>query len=246
MTDPKQCPKCMHWWASDQRSPTGGCISCDDPLWHDPDAKELSSLRASLSAAHAEIEGMRGERDALLVRAEADASLVATAHDQFGIMSKQVDQARAERDVAKTVLRVETRLREGAEAARDRAVGNVRTLIAAIDAYRLDETGVHDNSDRLKTLVDALFSIPVRQYDQAALSPTPATGRGSDCTCRACWSERNGGRHAISTVDALVNPIGMPFIVCETCGNKRCPHATNHRHPCTNSNEPGQEGSVYT
>ena len=33
--------------------------------------------------------------------------------------------------------------------------------------------------------------------------------------------------------------------VCAVCGNKRCPHATDHRHACTGSNEPGQEGSAY-
>lgn len=41
-------------------------------------------------------------------------------------------------------------------------------------------------------------------------------------------------------------PIVMTrMIVCPTCGNKRCPHATNHRHTCTGSNEPGQPGSRY-
>jgi len=35
------------------------------------------------------------------------------------------------------------------------------------------------------------------------------------------------------------------FIVCPECGNKRCPHATDHNLQCTNSNEPGQEGSRY-
>lgn len=35
------------------------------------------------------------------------------------------------------------------------------------------------------------------------------------------------------------------FIVCPTCGNKRCPKATNHRLACTNSNEPEQEGSRF-
>lgn len=35
------------------------------------------------------------------------------------------------------------------------------------------------------------------------------------------------------------------FIVCEICGNKRCPHATNHIHDCTGSNEPGQLGSEW-
>lgn len=36
-----------------------------------------------------------------------------------------------------------------------------------------------------------------------------------------------------------------PFIVCPTCGNKRCPKATHHDNECTGSNEPGQEGSRY-
>ncbi len=36
------------------------------------------------------------------------------------------------------------------------------------------------------------------------------------------------------------------MILCPTCGNKRCPRATNHNNPCTNSNEPGQPGSRYT
>jgi hypothetical protein len=36
------------------------------------------------------------------------------------------------------------------------------------------------------------------------------------------------------------------MILCPVCGNKRCPHATNHNNPCTNSNEPGQPGSRYS
>lgn len=33
--------------------------------------------------------------------------------------------------------------------------------------------------------------------------------------------------------------------LCSECGNKRCPHATDHRLPCTRSNEPNQPGSQY-
>jgi len=36
------------------------------------------------------------------------------------------------------------------------------------------------------------------------------------------------------------------MILCPTCGNKRCPKASDHRLDCTNSNEPGQPGSVYS
>jgi hypothetical protein len=43
---------------------------------------------------------------------------------------------------------------------------------------------------------------------------------------------------------------GWPFvmiqmILCPTCGNKRCPHSTDHNLDCTNSNDPGQPGSRY-
>ena len=37
----------------------------------------------------------------------------------------------------------------------------------------------------------------------------------------------------------------MRFVVCPECGNKRCPHANDHRNACTGSNDPGQEGSAY-
>lgn len=37
----------------------------------------------------------------------------------------------------------------------------------------------------------------------------------------------------------------MRFVVCPDCGNKRCPRANDHRNACTDSNEPGQEGSAY-
>ena len=46
-----------------------------------------------------------------------------------------------------------------------------------------------------------------------------------------------------------VTPFGNPednrMVLCPTCGNKRCPHANDHRNACTNSNEPGQPGSGY-
>ena len=51
-----------------------------------------------------------------------------------------------------------------------------------------------------------------------------------DCSCRTC--------RPVTMTD-------MRFVVCPECGNKRCPHANDHRNACTGSNEPGQEGSAY-
>lgn len=61
------------------------------------------------------------------------------------------------------------------------------------------------------------------------------------CGCRQCLRDRNE-RH--SSIPSLPAEAGM-MILCSTCGNKRCPHATDHRNECTNSNAPGQKGSFY-
>lgn len=60
------------------------------------------------------------------------------------------------------------------------------------------------------------------------------------CPCRRCIRER-GDRDETGwlPLEATI------MILCPTCGNKRCPHASDCRYACTGSNEPGQEGSVY-
>lgn len=61
----------------------------------------------------------------------------------------------------------------------------------------------------------------------------PLTGNSPvipDCWCHTCRPVTMGD---------------MRFVVCPECGNKRCPHANDHRNACTGSNEPGQEGSAY-
>jgi hypothetical protein len=62
--------------------------------------------------------------------------------------------------------------------------------------------------------------------------------RARPCDCRACLKERGEEIFGVPAAQAMM-------ILCETCGNKRCPHATDHRHACTNSNKAGQLGSVY-
>jgi hypothetical protein len=69
------------------------------------------------------------------------------------------------------------------------------------------------------------------------------TGRvTTPCGCVTCDEAR---RDALMEQGDFIGAISRPFIVCPDCGNKRCPKATHHDHPCTGSNEPGQEGSAY-
>ena len=58
-----------------------------------------------------------------------------------------------------------------------------------------------------------------------------ASGKRLDgCDCETCRPNAFGD---------------MRMIVCAICGNKRCPHAADHRNACTGSNEPGQAGSSW-
>lgn len=63
------------------------------------------------------------------------------------------------------------------------------------------------------------------------------------CGCFRCTKER-------VAVDPGETMLGQPvalirMFLCAWCGNKRCPHATDHRFACSGSNEPGQLGSSY-
>jgi hypothetical protein len=48
-----------------------------------------------------------------------------------------------------------------------------------------------------------------------------------NCHCEACHDLRDVERY---------------LILCPKCGNKRCPHAENHKYKCTSSNELDQIG----
>lgn len=66
------------------------------------------------------------------------------------------------------------------------------------------------------------------------------------CGCTRCCNDRfNALPEAERTLEGQISAGLMTFQVCATCGNKRCPKATDHRLDCTNSNEPGQKGSRY-
>jgi len=68
-----------------------------------------------------------------------------------------------------------------------------------------------------------------------------------ECGCWKCskkWDEENLDPN-LGILDRLYKSRTNRFIVCEKCGNKRCPHATDHDYECTGSNEPGQKGSIY-
>lgn len=75
---------------------------------------------------------------------------------------------------------------------------------------------------------DAIFKKKYKEITDAA----------AVCGCYTCMEKRVDPN---TFLPATMNK----FIVCPKCGNKRCPHATDHNLACTDSNEPGQTGSRY-
>jgi hypothetical protein len=66
--------------------------------------------------------------------------------------------------------------------------------------------------------------------------------------CRKHW-QQDAKREAYvlsgGVGPVLMNPLGMPYMCCMVCGNKRCPKATDCDLFCTDSNATGQDGSIY-
>ncbi|QLW41613.1 hypothetical protein [Citrobacter sp. RHBSTW-00524] len=76
-------------------------------------------------------------------------------------------------------------------------------------------------------VLSALLELQERRAAMLQAGNSPVT---PDCSCRTC--------RPVTFTDSR-------FVVCHECGNKRCPHANDHRNACTGSNEPGQVGSAY-
>ena len=71
--------------------------------------------------------------------------------------------------------------------------------------------------------------------------------QSTPCGCHRCQQEWVAGLPATATLAQRVAGPSRPGwrYGCEVCGNKRCPHHTDHHLTCTGSNRPGQPGSAY-
>lgn len=83
----------------------------------------------------------------------------------------------------------------------------------------------------------------IRQHNHKMVVLTPGDHSPLACPCGTC---DDIVRREVFALDGDELALLQRFmILCEHCGNKRCPHATFHGNDCTGSNEPGQEGSAY-
>ena len=79
------------------------------------------------------------------------------------------------------------------------------------------------------SVVDEFLQLYCVESDtRAALSAQPGAQKG--CKCATCRPHN----------------VEMRMILCETCGDKRCPHAADHRNTCTQAHPDNKDGgAVY-
>lgn len=103
------------------------------------------------------------------------------------------------------------------------------------DSFYFKSGGDGDNGEFLMDLLDAYFKAKDKTLVDSVVRP---------------YNFRMNCEHCHTCLEGKTNEWGFPItstrmILCVKCGNKRCPHATDHNLECANSNEPGQKGSVY-
>lgn len=89
------------------------------------------------------------------------------------------------------------------------------------------------------------------EWRRRAIQNNPGTVDGGKAYMKAC----EGGVVNSDPETSLKNydwpccwkctPDYQLMLLCPTCGNKRCPHASDHDLACTGSNAAGQTGSIY-
>lgn len=58
--------------------------------------------------------------------------------------------------------------------------------------------------------------------------------KGKKCGCSECVEKLE------KVLSEFTYMFSSGMILCQKCGNKRCPHASSHRNVCTGSNASGQ------
>lgn len=66
----------------------------------------------------------------------------------------------------------------------------------------------------------------------------------ADCACYACVAAEVAASPQLDEALGIDMRMARMFI-CPQCGNKRCPRAASHENACSDSNLPGQAGSLY-
>lgn len=157
---------------------------------------------------------------------DEDASITATLLAELGL---EIQELKTQLKAYETALRVTNRMHADFMEDRARALTLMEDAIKTIEGLA-EQQAMEDNFYG-ETLAQLEYCVGVWQ---------------ENCDCASCYNQLIEDYFSVDTpenIKARLNTSRM--IVCQLCGNKRCPHASFHGNECTESNDPGQPGSFY-
>jgi hypothetical protein len=215
--------------------PKQGCAWCNKQQAAQP----FEPMAAEIDVRKILIEITPGDGDGYEVYAESNSDVVKKLTEmsqrleewELGIRRLAAPQSAQPAELAALNAMVRRRVFDAIRGAYDLGYNDARNARTVPGDSAPGYTGRDVEVDHGEALLSALQRYIVPQAIQHSESAA--------CECHRCIKEK----------DLCVNsiPLGsIKMILCPTCGNKRCPHASDHRLACTGSNESGQPGSVYT
>lgn len=179
-------------------------------------AAEVARLREKLLVDDDELCGAIAKKDAELATLRAERQ---TMSNLYAEAEADLVTASAERDEALAALK-------------QIACGH-ETTSGGNDYIMCWKCGLEWNyGKRMQPSAVEIASTAIARHAQPAADAKPERTEfgaiiAAGCCCHVC------------------NPDWPLMILCPTCGNKRCPKASDHVNACTGSNEPGQPGSLF-
>ena len=128
---------------------------------------------------------------------------------------------------------------------------NRETIIKKMRDIDLIDFRDEDEDEHVAELVNKVSSIVAMAVAKEAESRKAAQAENADLKERLARSGIEQRRAVAKEREECAKVCesrymgDMRMVLCPKCGNKRCPHANDHRNDCTGSNEPGQPGSAY-
>ncbi|MNY12164.1 hypothetical protein D3C86_1452330 [compost metagenome] len=110
----------------------------------------------------------------------------------------------------------------------DNAVGLVQAILDA--ALKADKDGAQSTATRPESRASV-------ESDGGALSAQPSGNPGE-------LSAQPGAQKKCNCATCRPHSVEMRMILCEVCGDKRCPHAEDHRNACTAQHPDNKDGGA--
>jgi hypothetical protein len=131
------------------------------------------------------------------------------------------------------------------EQQRDHLLAACRRAVLALAAASEKDAAFRSDYEAMSDAIRKATASASQTADSEPQTGLYRNSEAQECPCNACHKDKLAANPPADRMASLMALTSRGIVLCPTCGNKRCPHANDHRHACTGSNLPGQPGSAH-